>query len=62
MIFFFAWFPLAGQKSHLVRLGAAVEYHTLALPRLQLRAIVLSRPVNCTAECERLLAELERLN
>ena len=54
----FSWFPHAGQKSHMVRLGAGVEYHILALPRLQLRAVALSRPVNYIAECERLLAEL----
>ena len=37
---------------------ATVEYHILALPRIQLRAVALSQPVNYIAECKRLLAEL----
>ena len=42
----------------MVRLGATVEYHILALPRIQLRAVALSQPVNYIAECKRLLTEL----
>ena len=39
----------------MVRLGATVEYHILALPRIHLRAVALSQPVNYIAECKRLL-------
>jgi len=47
----------AGQKFHTVRLGTVTEYVTLALPRLQLRALALA-PVNCTAESATLLESL----
>ena len=49
---------IAGQKFHTVRLGAVTEYVTLALPRLQLRAIALTS-VNCAVESAMLLETLD---
>ena len=46
-------FPHAGQTLHMVRLLLyTVKYHILALPRIQLREIALSRPVDYISECE----------
>ena len=50
-----------GQKFHTVRLGTVTEYVTLALPRLQLRALTLA-PVNYTAESATLLECLKHYN
>jgi len=41
-----------------VRLGAVTEYVTLALPRLQLRAIAITS-VNCAVESTMLLETLD---
>ena len=45
----------------MIRVGiASGEYTTLALPRLQLRAIAIS-PVDYAKECTKLLEKLEHL-